>query len=328
MTNRNRSLEIEQVQLTPIENGSFIWGKPYGLEASDAEPKWRKYDTGLLGCNNDGVIELMTATKSLVISPGMITYIPAHLVHQQKVMRDKLTGWFISISPEFTKDFPDQISTFHGSSLLTALIQKIASLQPGTIRTEQEERLVETFVDEFKSAKPSAPLYLTMPVIPSLRHIAEKIISAPSDMNGLDHWAKEAAMSRRSFTRHFNKETGLSFVLWRQLAKVYAAVHHLSQGKTVKEVSAHLGYKDSSTFIALFRKTLGTSPKKYFYTEQSKNGLASISEKLAESKLLSKKKMLIMGGLVFEMFDWIAPQLEMFGPDQFRYLINSISFLG
>lgn len=327
MTIRKRTLETEQVQLTHVENGSFIWGDAYDVSAKDTDANWRRYDTALLGYNSEGIIELTTESKSLVISPGMITYIPANLVHQQKVMLDKLTGWFVSIPVEYTSHLPDQICTFHGSTLLTALIQKITALKPGTTKNEQEQRLVETFIEEFKAAKTSTPLYLPMPMIPSLRDIAEKIISAPSDMNGLDHWAKEAAMSRRSFTRHFNKETGLSFVLWRQLAKVYAAVYQLSQGKTVKEVSANLGYKDSSTFIALFRKTFGTSPKKYFYSGQAKESLSSLSEKIADSKILSKKKTLLMAGFFYEIFDWMAPQIQKLGGDQFTDLLTSISFI-
>jgi len=264
VSEKTNLININDVTPISVEFNNLIWGKNYNVTEFDLLAGWRSYNTALVGYNTEGVIELRTQEKSIVISPGMFVYIPAYVIHQQIILQSKLSGSFISVPADKTDALSKNISVLQSSRLLADLFQKIAQLNPAEQRTETENQWVEAFLSELRQTKTATPMHLPMPTIPSLRHIAKNIINQPEDMNGLDYWAKEAAMSRRSFTRHFNKETGLSFVIWRQLAKVYAAIHQLSQGKTVKEVSSNLGYKDSSTFIALFRKTFGMSPKKYF----------------------------------------------------------------
>ena len=70
-------------------------------------------------------------------------------------------------------------------------------------------------------------------------------------------------MSRRSFTRAFRRETGLSFVAWRQQACVLAAVPRLAAGEAVTSIALDMGYDNPAAFTTMFRRTLGTSPRAY-----------------------------------------------------------------
>ena len=49
---------------------------------------------------------------------------------------------------------------------------------------------------------------------PRLLEIARAAAERPDDARELDAWAHLAATSKRSFTRHFREETGLSFATW------------------------------------------------------------------------------------------------------------------
>jgi AraC-like DNA-binding protein len=86
----------------------------------------------------------------------------------------------------------------------------------------------------------------------------------PADLGAI---ASQAALSERSFERHFQAETGLSFRAWRQQARLLKAVEWLSLGLQVGAVSDRLGYEQPSAFVASFRKAFGVTPSKYFSEE-------------------------------------------------------------
>ena len=70
-------------------------------------------------------------------------------------------------------------------------------------------------------------------------------------------------MSRRSFTRLFRKETGLSFVAWRQQACLVAALPRLAAGESVTSVAMALGYDNPAAFTTMFKRLLGVPPRSY-----------------------------------------------------------------
>jgi AraC-like DNA-binding protein len=79
----------------------------------------------------------------------------------------------------------------------------------------------------------------------------------------IDDMAAAAGMSRRSFTRLFRQQTGMSFTAWRQQACLLAALTRLDQGEPVTRVAVELGYGSASAFTAAFRRVLGAPPSRY-----------------------------------------------------------------
>ncbi len=63
--------------------------------------------------------------------------------------------------------------------------------------------------------------------------VARALTARLDDARELDSWAHEAAMSKRSFTRHFREETGLSFAMWRTQLRMLKAVERLAAGISV-----------------------------------------------------------------------------------------------
>jgi AraC-like DNA-binding protein len=76
-------------------------------------------------------------------------------------------------------------------------------------------------------------------------------------------WSEPLGMSRRAFTRLFRRETGLSFVEWRQQACLIAALPRLSAGEPVTTVALDLGYDNPAAFTTMFKRVLGASPRNY-----------------------------------------------------------------
>jgi AraC-like DNA-binding protein len=71
----------------------------------------------------------------------------------------------------------------------------------------------------------------------------------------------EAGASVRTIERVFRREIGSSFELWRRQVRLTKAVELLVSGYSIKEVAQKVGYCQSSAFVEMFRRTLGTTPK-------------------------------------------------------------------
>jgi AraC-like DNA-binding protein len=88
-------------------------------------------------------------------------------------------------------------------------------------------------------------------------------MAAPSADERLGDWAGKLAMSRRTFTRFFQKQTGLSFVAWRQQASLFACLPKLAEGASVTDIAMLAGYDNVAAFTTMFRRRLGTAPRNY-----------------------------------------------------------------
>lgn len=107
------------------------------------------------------------------------------------------------------------------------------------------------------------PLALALPEDPRLAALCRRFLAAPSAHVELDEWAAQAGMSRRSFSRHFRAETGLSLSRWRQQASLFAALPRLAAGEPVTRVAYDLGYDSPAAFSTMFRRSLGQPPRDY-----------------------------------------------------------------
>ncbi|MBV8512618.1 MAG: helix-turn-helix transcriptional regulator [Xanthobacteraceae bacterium] len=70
-------------------------------------------------------------------------------------------------------------------------------------------------------------------------------------------------MSRRAFTRLFRRETGLSFMAWRQQACLLCAMPRLAAGEPVTSVAIDLGYENPAAFMLMFKRAFGSPPLTY-----------------------------------------------------------------
>jgi len=106
-------------------------------------------------------------------------------------------------------------------------------------------------------------LALQLPGDPRIDTIAEALLADPSDDRDLDAWARALGVSERTITRAFRGTTGLSFAQWRQVLRIHRALALLGDGCEVHDASEQLGYAHPSTFIAAFRRVMGTTPGAY-----------------------------------------------------------------
>ena len=107
------------------------------------------------------------------------------------------------------------------------------------------------------------PLSLPLPTDKALVRRCLKFSASPKAKAKIDDWARSLHLTRRTFTRLFRRETGLSFVAWRQQACLLAALPKLMAGTSVTQTAADLGYENPAAFSTLFKRSLSVAPREY-----------------------------------------------------------------
>jgi AraC-like DNA-binding protein len=126
----------------------------------------------------------------------------------------------------------------------------------------REGRIMRLIIDEIMASE-AVPLHVPMPQHPRLARICSAVLADPAQNDALDDWADVAAMGRRTFTRAFRRETGMSFATWRQNVRLIEAMSRLAIGQSVTRVAFDVGYSSPSAFTAMFRRTFGVAPTHY-----------------------------------------------------------------
>lgn len=247
---------------------------------------WHYHNMAIVGVVEAGIIGMRTEHGSFAISSRMLTYFPVNCPHYEEGMGSEVTGWYLCLPEDRTRLLPKHPCILEMSDLLLQLCKRIVSWGPlkREEKTPEQKRLVLTFLDEIATAKPQHHLSIPYPQSSALCLVAKLILEKPEDMQTIDHWAQVAAMSRRSFTEHFRRETGLSFGDWRTRVKLHEALKMLSEGKkSVTEIGGDLGYQNTSSFIEVFREQFGLSPKKYIERETDNQSAVSKAQEGAGS---------------------------------------------
>jgi AraC-like DNA-binding protein len=81
--------------------------------------------------------------------------------------------------------------------------------------------------------------------------------------------AGECGVSLRQLERFFPRVTGMTPQRWLNVLRQKKAVELIASGKSIKEVSYVLGYKQSSHFSRDFKRFYGVAPSEFLATDLS-----------------------------------------------------------
>jgi AraC-like DNA-binding protein len=149
------------------------------------------------------------------------------------------------------------------SPLLREFVLAFLAYPPEEATTPTAARLIAVVLDQL-AAEPAAPLHLPMPASARLRDAVSAAMADPAHPLCLSEAAHRAALSERSFERHFSAETGLAYRAWLRQARLMKAVEWLSLGMQVNEIADRPGPEGPSAFVATFRKAFSVSPGRDF----------------------------------------------------------------
>ena len=101
----------------------------------------------------------------------------------------------------------------------------------------------------------SAPISITMPSEPRALAVGQLIVRNLEAALPLAILCADAGVSVRTVQRIYRRELGIDIETWRRQVRLTRAVQLLVAGRSVKEVSFSVGYRQPSAFVEAFRAT-------------------------------------------------------------------------
>lgn len=215
---------------------------------------------------SQGVMTVSTAKGNWVVVPQRAVWIPATERHDLQSL-GPLSLRSLFIHPDAVGGLPTECCVVNVSPLLRELIAAACRLPKQYALGGREEHMMALILDEIRAVS-VAPLHLPEPRDPRLVRMSTMIRANPADDRTLDAWGRMVGASSRTLARLFLAETGMSFRQWQQQARLLESLVRLANGQAVTTVAAEVGYESTSAFIAMFRRVLGATPKKYFALER------------------------------------------------------------
>jgi len=224
---------------------------------------YHSHERGQLLFISEGLIQVSAKNEGFwVVPPLRAVWLPPLIEHEARVINSvKMCN--IYVSTEESKHLPQQCQVVTITPLFREIILELTKFEPLYDESGKEGRLVDVFLDQLKTT-PTAPLHLPYPSSEVLQKVAKNLIKNPADTRSIERWSDDYGLSSRTFSRRFLKETGMTFGLWRQQARLLAALTRIAQGDAIAHISHDLGYDSQSAFIAMFRKAMGKTPGRYF----------------------------------------------------------------
>lgn len=213
-----------------------------------------------------GVITVITDEGSWVVPPRRAVWLPAGVSHEVR-MSGAVSTHSAYVSHAAAARLPGQCRVIEVSLLLHALLLEAVDLPVEYALEGRDGRVMALLLDEI-AAMPALTLSTPMPRDPRLSRLCRALIAAPALEVDTDAMAHKAGMSRRSFTRLFRQQTGMSFRAWRQQACLLTALTRMGNDESITAVAVELGYSSASAFTAAFRRVLGAPPSRYLRSDR------------------------------------------------------------
>lgn len=211
---------------------------------------------------SEGALSVTTSLTTWIVPPSRAVWVPSDLRHEVGAIGPtKMRTLYVQ---------PDLASHAHGatcqvldiSPLFREMILHILAI--GYLEKHQpaHARLAGVLLDLIKDSQ-QLPLSIPMLQDPCARRIAKRLLRGRDLGLSLDQIASASGVSLRTLERRFRSETGWSLGRWRQQARLLQALQLLAKGTSVSKVAREVGYESPSAFVSMFRKSLGSTPRRY-----------------------------------------------------------------
>jgi AraC-like DNA-binding protein/mannose-6-phosphate isomerase-like protein (cupin superfamily) len=209
-----------------------------------------------------GVIRVVTPQGIWVVPSQRAVWVPAGTEHRVDAARpfDLCT---LYVAATHRTGWPSDCQVVAVPELLRELLRCAAAFGDQSPVSVSESRLLEVLLDQITGLN-VVGLQLLMPTDRRTMRIAQALQADPSLTTTLAAWGQTVGASARTLERLFKAETGMGFSTWRSQARLMAALEGLGAGLSVTQAAFLVGYDDVSSFITMFKKALGTTPKAYF----------------------------------------------------------------
>ncbi len=200
-----------------------------------------------------GVMVAKTADGAWIVPPRHALWIPPSTEHSVE-MRAAVAMRTVYIREEEARAIASQCKVIAVSPLLR---EAILALLDEPVLYDDSGRggaLAKLVIDEIERAA-TAEFELPLPSDKRLALLCKALIEDPSVALSIDGWADSIGLSRRTLTRRFRDETGLSFGTWRRRLRTLHAAALLSEGAKADATARKVGYRSASALIAMLRRS-------------------------------------------------------------------------
>jgi AraC-like DNA-binding protein/mannose-6-phosphate isomerase-like protein (cupin superfamily) len=245
--------QLESLPLTVVAHGRDL--------ASGDTLAFHRHRRAQLVYASDGVMTVTTRSAAYLVPPLRAVWMPGGVEHQIEA-RSAVSMRTLYIEPAAASALPTEIRVLNITPLLRELI--IAAVANGNRYASDSPaaRIMPVILDQIQ-AQPVASLALPIPGDARLRRLTRALLDDPADRRSLGEWSKVVGASKRTLIRLFPEQTGMTFRAWRQQRRLLRALELLSSGADVTSIALDVGYDNSSAFISMFRRCLGTTPLQY-----------------------------------------------------------------
>lgn len=208
----------------------------------------------------EGTVNVITKNDSWLAPTRYAIWVPSGMEHEMH-MCDQVTILNIYISPEAASrlKLPGISRALEISPLLQSLLLEAAGIDSDYDLQRRDGRLMALLLDEI-SLMPELPLRVSLPKDRRIYRACSHMVTHPSADFSIDDAARIAGVSRKTFTRIFRMNLGVSFTQWRRQICMLAALGRLRQAEPITRIALDLGYSSPSAFTVSFRNTFGVSP--------------------------------------------------------------------
>jgi AraC-like DNA-binding protein len=255
-------LKSRQFEMCP-KLPSSVTALAFDLEHGHVIPEHAHPEDQLVYASQ-GVMTVRTRDGIWIVPPQRAVWIPTRTPHSLQ-MSGAVSMRTVYLRPRMAKRLPRTCCVVNVSPLLQQLIIHLCGHKALSRRSRSHARLIDVLID-LLDAVHAVPLQLPNPSDARAVRVATALQNDPE--GSLDEACQHAGASKRTIERLFQQETKLSLGKWRQQLRLMRSLQLLASGEKIGYAALEAGYGTPSAFIAMFRKALGTTPRRYFQSIQ------------------------------------------------------------
>lgn len=254
-------METERQETSPKrQTGTEGWHVLARQHSRSAVLGAHVHQTGQLVFALSGVMLVETSTSRWTVPPQRALWIPPAHPHAIRMLSrtEMRTVYFQPSLIRQGEGFMQQhrVHAIVASPLVKELVLGLFDDQHSHCTGGLMARLLLQTLCEATTLETELP----MPTDERLRGAVMRLLETNGWSLSLHTLATSAAMSERSFTRHFTADTGLSFRAWRHRARIVASLDLLADKHSVKQIAHAMQFTSPAAYIASFHELLGCTP--------------------------------------------------------------------
>ncbi|WP_444758035.1 AraC family transcriptional regulator [Pseudomonas sp. A014] len=227
-----------------------------------ASTGWHSHPRTQLLYAIEGVMVVSSRDGCWVVPPDRALWLVAGLEHEVKMTGDvRMRTMFIDTGA--IDGLPASTCVLGVSGLLRELVIAAVDMPGDYAEHSRADLLMKLLAEELRLSE-ALPLHLPLPRDERIRFICEHLLSNPDNTFTVAEWAERVEVTSKTVHRLFTRETGMSFVQWRDQARLLFALRQIANGRKIIDIAFECGYASPSAFTAMFRRHFGVPPSSFY----------------------------------------------------------------